>query len=205
MQALGFIETRGLVAAIESADAMLKAAEVHLLERSFVKGGIVTITVTGDVASCKASVDAGVAAVERMHGIVLSHHVIPRPHDSLNGLIISNPTEEENPSEEIILEEVVSDEIISKEIPLEEVVLKEVIPEETPIKEDISEESFRSQIEKMIEEDKKESLDVFLNAKKANILKELIDKEYKDLDLNGKSPYELTKKEIISKLKDFYK
>lgn len=210
MQALGFIETRGLVAAIESADAMLKAAEVHLLERSFVKGGIVTITVTGDVAACKASVDAGVAAVERMHGIVLSHHVIPRPHDSLNGLIISNPTEEENPSEEIILEEVilkevVSKEIISKEIPVEEVVLKEVIPEETPIKEDISEESFRSQIEKMIEEDKKESLDVFLNAKKANILKELIDKEYKDLDLNGKSPYELTKKEIIAKLKDFYK
>lgn len=205
MQALGFIETRGLVAAIESADAMLKAAEVHLLERSFVKGGIVTITVTGDVAACKASVDAGVAAVERMHGIVLSHHVIPRPHDSLNGLIISNPTEKENPSEEIILEEVVSDEIISKEIPVEEVVLKEMIPEETPIKEVISEESFRSQIEKMIEEDKKESLDVFLNTKKANTLKELIDKEYKDLNLNGKSPYELTKKEIIAKLKDFYK
>ena len=49
MQALGFIETRGLIAAIEGADAMLKAAEVRLVERTFVKGGIVTITVTGDV------------------------------------------------------------------------------------------------------------------------------------------------------------
>ena len=63
MQALGFIETRGLIAAIEGADAMLKAAEVRLVERTFVKGGIVTITVTGDVAACRASVDAAASAV----------------------------------------------------------------------------------------------------------------------------------------------
>ena len=88
MQALGFIETRGLVAAIESADAMLKAAEVHLVERTFVKGGIVTITVTGDIAACKASVDAAAAAVTRMGGTILSTHVIPRPHESLDGLVI---------------------------------------------------------------------------------------------------------------------
>ena len=88
MQALGFIETRGLVAAIESADAMLKAAEVHLVERTFVKGGIVTITITGDIAACKASVDAAAAAVTRMGGTILSTHVIPRPHESLDGLVI---------------------------------------------------------------------------------------------------------------------
>lgn len=90
MQALGFIETRGLIAAIESADAMLKAAEVHLVERTFVKGGIVTITITGDVAACKASVDAAAAAVTRMGGTILSTHVIPRPHESLDGLIIGS-------------------------------------------------------------------------------------------------------------------
>ena len=90
MQALGFIETRGLVAAIESADAMLKAAEVHLVERTFVKGGIVTITITGDIAACKASVDAAAAAVSRMGGTLLSTHVIPRPHESLNGLIVGS-------------------------------------------------------------------------------------------------------------------
>ena len=88
MQALGFIETRGLVAAIESADAMLKAAEVHLVGRTFVKGGIVTITITGDIAACKASVDAAEAAVKRMGGTLLSTHVIPRPHESLDGLVI---------------------------------------------------------------------------------------------------------------------
>lgn len=90
MQAIGFIETRGLVPAIESADAMLKAAEVHLVERTFVKGGIVTITITGDVAACKAAVDAGVAAVGRMGGQILSQHVIPRPHSSLDGVIVGS-------------------------------------------------------------------------------------------------------------------
>lgn len=97
MQALGFIETRGLVAAIESADAMLKAAEVQLVERTFVKGGIVTITITGDIAACKASVDAAAAAVTRMGGTILSTHVIPRPHESLDGLIIGSvaPCKEE--------------------------------------------------------------------------------------------------------------
>jgi microcompartment protein CcmL/EutN len=90
MQAIGFIETRGLVAAIEAADAMLKAAEVHLVERTFVKGGIVTITITGDVAACKASVDAGAAAVNRMSGTILSTHVIPRPHESLDGIMVGS-------------------------------------------------------------------------------------------------------------------
>ena len=90
MNAIGFIETRGLVAAIESADAMLKAAEVHLVERTFVKGGIVTITITGDVAACKASVDAAAAAVTRMGGTILSTHVIPRPHESLDGIIVGS-------------------------------------------------------------------------------------------------------------------
>ena len=77
-------------AAIESADAMLKAAEVRLVERTFVKGGIVTITITGDVAACKASVDAATAAVTRMGGTILSTHVIPRPHESLDGLIVGS-------------------------------------------------------------------------------------------------------------------
>ena len=66
MEALGMIETYGLVPSIEAADAMLKAAEVKLLERTFVKGGLVTVTVTGDVAAVKASVDAGAAAAARL-------------------------------------------------------------------------------------------------------------------------------------------
>lgn len=81
MEAIGMIETYGLVPAIEAADAMLKAAEVRLLERDFVKGGIVTIIVTGDVAAVKASVDAGAAAAARLgENCLRTQHVIPRPH-----------------------------------------------------------------------------------------------------------------------------
>ena len=91
MEALGMIETYGLVPSIEAADAMLKAAEVKLLERTFVKGGLVTITVTGDVAAVKASVDAGAAAAARLgdHCLV-TQHVIPRPHAEV-GQTIVNP------------------------------------------------------------------------------------------------------------------
>ena len=91
MEALGMIETYGLVPSIEAADAMLKAAEVRLLERTFVKGGLVTITVTGDVAAVKASVDAGAAAAARLgEHCLVTQHVIPRPHVEV-GQTIVNP------------------------------------------------------------------------------------------------------------------
>jgi len=84
MQALGFIETKGVLAAIEAADAMLKAADVSLIEKTKVGGGLVAVTVTGDVAAVKAAIDAGAAAVERIGGAPLvTRHVIPRPHDEL--------------------------------------------------------------------------------------------------------------------------
>lgn len=95
MKAIGMIETKGLVPAIESADAMLKAAEVTLIERRFVKGGLVTIIIAGDVAACKASVDAAASAVQRMGGQIISTHVIPRPHETLSGLI-TNPIPGDN-------------------------------------------------------------------------------------------------------------
>ena len=88
MQALGLIETRGLLAAVESADAMLKAADVTLIEKTMVGGGLVSIAVTGGVAAVKASVEAGAAAINKMNpALLVSQHVIPRPHDEVNGLI----------------------------------------------------------------------------------------------------------------------
>lgn len=90
MEAIGMIETYGLVPAIEAADAMLKAAEVRLLERDFVKGGIVTIIVTGDVAAVKASVDAGAAAAARLgENCLRTQHVIPRPHPEVGECIVN--------------------------------------------------------------------------------------------------------------------
>jgi microcompartment protein CcmL/EutN len=88
MQALGFIETKGVLAAIEAADAMLKAADVSLVERTKVGGGLISVTVTGDVAAVQAAVDAGAAAVERINGATLvTRHVIPRPHEELVAVI----------------------------------------------------------------------------------------------------------------------
>ncbi|WP_394523613.1 BMC domain-containing protein [Lacrimispora sp. JR3] len=88
MQALGFIETKGVLAAIEAADAMLKAANVSLVEKTKVGGGLISVTVTGDVAAVQAAVDAGAAAVEHIDGAALvTRHVIPRPHEELAGVI----------------------------------------------------------------------------------------------------------------------
>ena len=77
-EALGMVETKGLVGAIEAADAMLKAANVELVGNEKIGSGLVTVMVRGDVGAVKAAVDAGAAAAERV-GVVISTHVIPRP------------------------------------------------------------------------------------------------------------------------------
>lgn len=81
-EALGMIETRGLVALIEAADAMVKAAKVTLVGYEKIGSGLVTVLVRGDVAACKAATDAGAAAARKV-GELVSVHVIPRPHASL--------------------------------------------------------------------------------------------------------------------------
>ncbi len=86
--ALGMIETRGLVGAIEAADAMVKAANVTLIGKEHVGGGLVTVMVRGEVGAVKAAVDAGAAAAERV-GNLVSRHVIPRPHDDVNAILPS--------------------------------------------------------------------------------------------------------------------
>ncbi|MBG0774865.1 MAG: ethanolamine utilization microcompartment protein EutM [Desulfovibrionaceae bacterium] len=82
MDALGMIETRGLTALIEAADAMVKAARVQLVGYQQIGAGYVTALVRGDVAACKAATDAGAAAAQRV-GEVIAVHVIPRPHGDL--------------------------------------------------------------------------------------------------------------------------
>lgn len=88
MEALGMVETKGLVGAIEAADAMVKAANVHLIGKEFVGGGLVTVMVRGDVGAVKASTEAGAAAAKRV-GELLSVHVIPRPHSEVEGILPS--------------------------------------------------------------------------------------------------------------------
>ncbi len=86
MDALGMIETKGLVALIEASDAMVKAARVKLVGYQQIGSGLVTAMVRGDVAACKAATDAGAAAAQRVGGEVVSVHVIPRPHTDLEEL-----------------------------------------------------------------------------------------------------------------------
>ena len=88
MQALGMIETKGLVASIEAADAMVKAANVTLSSRGPPGGGLGTARVRGDVGAVKAATDAGAAAAERV-GELISVHVIPRPHEEVEYILPS--------------------------------------------------------------------------------------------------------------------
>jgi ethanolamine utilization protein EutM len=84
--ALGMVETRGLVGAIEAADAMVKAARVTLIGKEKIGGGYVTVMVRGDVGAVKAATDAGAAAAERV-GELVSVHVIPRPHADVEAIL----------------------------------------------------------------------------------------------------------------------
>ncbi|MFH2203791.1 MAG: ethanolamine utilization microcompartment protein EutM [Elusimicrobiota bacterium] len=92
MEALGMIETRGLVACIEAADAAVKAANVQLVGYEKIGTGLVTVLFRGEVASCRASCDAGGAAAQKV-GELISVHVIPQPHPDLEGRMPISLTE----------------------------------------------------------------------------------------------------------------
>lgn len=211
MQALGFIETRGLIAAIEGADAMLKAAEVRLVERTFVKGGIVTITVTGDVAACRASVDAAASAVARMGGTILSIHVIPRPHESLDGSMIGSVDpvweQEEIENTEDKLEEAfeeepeTADEETSKEEPE---AAGEEKPDQNPESEAKKAGANRAYVESTVETDGIDKAISVLKRSRTAEIREMLLGEYPETNLNSESAANMTKREMLDWLKDFY-
>ena len=90
-EALGMIETKGFVGAVEAADAMVKAANVVLVGREYIGAGYVTVLVRGDVGAVKAATDAGAAAARRV-GELISVHVIPRPHNELERVLEASGT-----------------------------------------------------------------------------------------------------------------
>ncbi|RKL62292.1 BMC domain-containing protein [Thermoanaerobacteraceae bacterium SP2] len=92
MKSLGFVETKGLVAAIEAADAMVKAANVELIGKESIGAGLITVIVQGDVGAVKAAVDAGAAAAKKV-GEVVSVHVIPRPNTDISEVFNLNKQE----------------------------------------------------------------------------------------------------------------
>lgn len=86
-EALGMIETKGYVGSVEATDAMVKAADVRLIQTLSIGGGLITILVRGDVGSIKAAVDAGANAAEKV-GELVGSHIIARPHDELLSIFI---------------------------------------------------------------------------------------------------------------------
>lgn len=92
-EALGMVETKGLVGSIEAADAMVKAANVRLIGKVHVGGGLVTVMVRGDVGAVKAATEAGGAAADKI-GELVSVHVIPRPHNEVEYILPTLPVTE---------------------------------------------------------------------------------------------------------------
>ena len=85
-QALGMIETKGLIGAVEAADAMVKAANVRLVCREQIGGGLVTVMVRGDVGAVRAAIETGAAAAKRV-GELVGMHIIPRPHEDVEKIL----------------------------------------------------------------------------------------------------------------------
>jgi ethanolamine utilization protein EutM len=95
MDALGMVETKGLVGSVEAADAMVKAANVILVGKEYIGSGYVTVLVRGDVGAVKAATDAGAAAARRV-GELVSVHVIPRPHQEVERILPAPPAAPQN-------------------------------------------------------------------------------------------------------------
>ena len=140
-QALGLVETKGLVAAIEAADAMLKASRVRLVGKERALAGLITIVVVGDVAAVKASVDAGAAAAQRV-GELVSVHVIPKPDDQIATILPIEDPKETLTTEKIIkpkpakpVEKIIKEKEVKKEFKVATKVKPDITPEKESKKE----------------------------------------------------------------------
>ena len=222
MQAIGMIETKGLLAAIESADSMTKSANVQILEKVYVGGGLVTIIVNGDVGAVRAAVDAGVAAVKTLgEEFLISEHIIPRPHEDLKAIMEFGQKKEEikenitdvEVKEQILEKEIVvekieetesEDEIFSDSLEADSQVENLEIVEEEKIEIAIEEKKFtRKDIEEYLRENKKEEIISELNILKISELRKLL-KEYQELNLSNRTISKLNKENLINRIREFY-
>lgn len=202
MQALGLIETRGLIAAVESADAMLKAADVALLEKTLVGGGLVTVAVTGEVSAVKAAVDAGAAAVRQLNmGLLISEHVIPRPHGELDDLVIcSTPykdrvaaTDNEPISQPEVVEAVEATEAVETTEVVE--IPAELQTAEIPLTKDA--------VDRMAAE--KGVRAVMKELQQCKVIKlRTLAREYKDFGIAGRLVSKADKKILLEEFKKYY-
>lgn len=215
MQAIGMIETKGLLATIEAADSMVKSANVNILEKVYIGGGYVSVTVTGDVGAVKSAIDAGVSAVNRLgDNILVSHHVIARPHYDLESIIETKPAIErlEEAMEEKVLCEIV-EEATSKNVDetVEESISEEIInegSEEVQVLEVLDKvidlDITKEELDKLVEEKGLDEAFKLLNDLKVSKIRKLA-KEFKNLDVTSKTISKEDKGSLLNRLRNHYK
>ncbi|MSS63728.1 BMC domain-containing protein [Velocimicrobium porci] len=196
MQALGLIETKGLIPAIECADAMLKAADVELIEKTYVGGGLVTISVTGDVGAVKAAVEAGEASARLLDETsVLSVHVIPRPHEETDSLFHVRKEIEERKSEKDLFEKIEendnTNEILDITSEEDDSEIKLSVIQKADVDAWIETEGFDKTIELLKE------------AAVAKLRK--LAREYEKFGISGREISKADKKQLIYRFKEYYK
>ncbi|XFO68624.1 hypothetical protein SPSIL_048470 [Sporomusa silvacetica DSM 10669] len=208
MQALGLIETRGLLPAIECADVMLKTAQVELMGRTFVGGGLVTIAVTGDVGAVTAAVEAGVTAVKNIAQLSLvSQHIIPKPQHEIESMVVqrANPALEQPiivPQQEKSGFDPITN--INEPLPNQDTAIEATEPAKTiKASTNAAQELHKEAVDAWIQE--------FGLEKSVNTLKSLsvvklrnLAREYQELGIAGRAISKANKELLIQKLKKYY-
>lgn len=212
MQAIGLIETRGITGVIIALDAMLKAANVSVLERNFVGGGNVAVTIRGDVGAVTAAIEAGEGAIRSLDSsLMISKHIIPRPDKSLENCIIfpMSLKEEESPKE--ILAEVIEDKTKPEEEDIKDEAIELEIKLEKPITEDKKESlsiednkpNNKKDLDKMVLEYGIDKMDKVLRNLKVKELRKLA-RNYDDFGIKGSDISNASKGILIKEFKKYY-
>ncbi|MEN8433807.1 BMC domain-containing protein [Clostridium septicum] len=219
MYALGLIETKGLLPAIEAADVMVKSADVSIVEKSYVGGALVTILIKGDVAAVKAAIEAGAAAVKKIdERYLISEHVISRPHEELDGIIGPNTPDNSQSEKEDNLEEseeeLESFEEVSKETKdhienIEEA--KEILEEHQEVLDvDLDkqkgvnlEDLHKEDVDNLVNNDGIEKTILTLSKLKVVKLRNLA-REYNDFVIKGRSISKADKNLLLTKFRLYY-
>lgn len=221
MQALGLIETKGLLAAIEAADTMVKSADVSIIEKTYVGGGLVTISITGDVGAVKASIEAGAAAVKKLdEEALVSQHIIPRPHEELKNIIGPSDPEDDPVSNEDNVDNVGNTEkveVVEADVVVGEAVEKLKVLEEAEESAEKNQDSLDSgkmhkvnlenlrkdDVDKLVSQNGIDKAISMLSKLKVVKLRNLA-REYKDFVITGRAISRADKNLLITKFKLYY-
>lgn len=210
MEAIGLIETKGIVPAIIAADAMLKAANVGLLGKENVGGGLVTIVVEGDVGAVKASLEAGIGSVNEINNeLLISQHIIARPQKGLSDVVLpSKPLKETKGKDESPIdsdsENVKTEDVkVAGEEKLKKVE-KDILDEKKDLKNiDIEQVNNQESVEKLIIEYGADGLNYLLNQLRVVELRKLA-RKYDDFGIKGREVSNASKDTLIMEFKKYY-